>query len=83
MSDEFYQWPQCTCSAFFLTSDALNAHLKEYQVSTQQLPSTGLTSSSRRNAAYPLSSRYAEVTRKFTAKMTKKTITNTVTLDPQ
>lgn len=82
MSDEFYQRPQCTCSAFFLTSDALDAHLEEYQVSTPQLAGTELTSSSRGKATYPLSSRYAEVTRKLLATMMKKMITSTATLHP-
>ncbi|KAI8710400.1 hypothetical protein NCS52_01576600 [Fusarium sp. LHS14.1] len=31
MSVEICQQPQCTCSAFFLTSDSLNAHLEEYR----------------------------------------------------
>ncbi|PVH69049.1 hypothetical protein DL98DRAFT_522401 [Cadophora sp. DSE1049] len=31
MSNNIYQLPQCTCLAFFPTSDALNAHLDEYR----------------------------------------------------
>ncbi|CAD6445932.1 9020f4f8-5cef-4532-9d75-499ace2b52cc [Sclerotinia trifoliorum] len=31
MSNDIYRLPQCTCSAFFPTSDALNAHFNEYR----------------------------------------------------
>jgi hypothetical protein len=47
MSNDIYQLPQCTCSAFFPTSDALNAHLDEYRVSTPLPESTELTLQAR------------------------------------
>jgi hypothetical protein len=34
MPDDIYQSPQCSCSAFFPTDDALNNHLEEYTVNT-------------------------------------------------
>lgn len=39
-------FPQCACSAIFLTSDELDAHLDEQKVSTRLLVATELTLSS-------------------------------------
>jgi hypothetical protein len=65
MSNDIYQLLQCTCSAFFPTSDALNAHLDEYRVSIPLPASIELTLCRLEKATCPLSWKYAGPTRKL------------------
>ena len=55
---------QCTCYAFFPTSDAFRAHHNEYRVSIQSPAGTELTSSRLSKDIYPLSWKYTGPTRK-------------------
>jgi hypothetical protein len=79
MSNDIYQLLQCTYSAFFPTSDALNSHLDEYRVSIPLPASIELTLCRLKKATCLLSWKYAGPTQKLMTTTTAQMFTRMMT----